>query len=77
MIEMFDVLPMFVGIALLAGSVGWALGARFGYQDRLRDYFAANALAGIYENKTLLTDSAAELAYEQADEMLRVRLHHL
>lgn len=39
----------------------------------LRDQLAAAALPAIYQTQTMLTDRAAELAYEQADEMLRVR----
>lgn len=39
----------------------------------LRDYFAAACLPAIYEHMTQLTDRAADLAYEQADEMMRAR----
>ena len=39
----------------------------------LRDKLAAACLPAIYANMTQLTDRAAELAYEQADEMIRVR----
>lgn len=39
----------------------------------LRDKLAAVCLAAIYEHQTFMTDRAADLAYEQADEMLRAR----
>lgn len=39
----------------------------------LRDYFAAACLPAIYEHMTQITDRAADLAYEQADEMMRAR----
>jgi len=39
----------------------------------LRDQLAAACLPAIYEHFTKLTDRAAELAYEQADEMLKAR----
>lgn len=39
----------------------------------LRDQLAAAALPAIYAQHTMLTDAAAALAYEQADEMLNVR----
>ena len=39
----------------------------------LRDCLAALALPAIYQHQTMLTDRAAELAYEQADEMLKAR----
>lgn len=39
----------------------------------LRDDLAARCLPAIYEHHTKLTDAAADLAYEQAEEMLRAR----
>lgn len=39
----------------------------------LRDKMAAACLPAIYANMTQFTDRAAELAYEQADEMLKAR----
>lgn len=39
----------------------------------LRDQLAAAALPAIYQTQTVLTDRAATLAYEQADEMLKAR----
>lgn len=39
----------------------------------IRDKLAAACLPAIYEHMTQLTDRAAELAYEQADEMLKAR----
>ena len=39
----------------------------------LRDKMAAACLPAIYASMTQLTDRAAELAYEQADEMIRAR----
>jgi hypothetical protein len=39
----------------------------------VRDEIAAACLPAIYANMTQLTDRAAELAYEQADEMLKAR----
>lgn len=45
------------------------------YQPALseRDLLAAACLPAIYAHHTMLTDRAAELAYEQADEMLKAR----
>jgi hypothetical protein len=45
------------------------------YQPALseRDLLAAACLPAIYANMTQLTDRAAVLAYEQADEMLKAR----
>lgn len=42
-------------------------------QMTLRDQLAAAALVAIYQTQTMLTDRAADLAYEQADEMIRAR----
>ena len=42
-------------------------------QLTLRDRLATACLPAIYQTQTMLTDRAAELAYEQADEMLKVR----
>lgn len=39
----------------------------------LRDKMAVACLPAIYQQHTMLTDRAAELAYEQADEMLKAR----
>jgi hypothetical protein len=39
----------------------------------LRDWLAVMALPAIYQNQCALTDRAAELAYEQADELLKAR----
>jgi hypothetical protein len=39
----------------------------------LRDKLAAACLPAIYEHMTQLTDRAAVLAYEQADEMIKAR----
>lgn len=39
----------------------------------LRDWMAIMALPAIYEHQAKLTDLAADLAYAQADEMLRAR----
>ena len=39
----------------------------------LRDQLACACLPAIYASMTQLTDRAAELAYEQADEMIRAR----
>lgn len=41
-------------------------------QLTLRDLMAAACLPAIYAHHTMLTDRAAELAYEQADAMLKV-----
>lgn len=49
------------------------LGRPEGEALALRDRLAAASLPAIYERMTMLTDRAAELAYEQADEMLRAR----
>lgn len=45
------------------------------YQPALseRDLLAAACLPAIYAHMTQFTDRAAELAYEQADEMLKAR----
>jgi hypothetical protein len=43
----------------------------------LRDYFAAQALAGIAADGILSAKSAAEWAYTYADEMLKARVHDL
>lgn len=40
----------------------------------LRDQIAAACLPAIYASMTQLTDRAAVLAYEQADEMLKARV---
>lgn len=42
-------------------------------QLTLRDLMAVACLAAIYEHHSKFTDRAAELAYEQADEMLKAR----
>ena len=42
-------------------------------QITLRDQIAAACLPAIYASMTQLTDRAADLAYEQADEMIRAR----
>ena len=42
----------------------------------LRDKMAAACLPAIYASQTMLTDRAAVLAYEQADEMLKARESH-
>ena len=39
----------------------------------VRDMIACACLPSIYASVTQLTDRAADLAYEQADEMLRAR----
>lgn len=39
----------------------------------LRDKLAAACLPAIYAAHSMFTDCAADLAYEQADEMLRAR----
>lgn len=45
------------------------------YQPALseRDLMAAAVLPAIYAHHSMLTDVAARLAYEQADEMLKAR----
>lgn len=47
----------------------------FNYGDEmtLRDKLAASCLSAIYQHHTMWTCRAAELAYEQADEMLKAR----
>jgi len=45
-------------------------------QLTLRDKMAAACLPAIYAQFSQLTDRAAELAYEQADEMLKARDRH-
>lgn len=39
-----------------------------------RDRLASWCLGAIYQNQTMLTDVAARLAYEQADELLKARI---
>lgn len=39
----------------------------------LRDYFAAQAMQGIQSRVNWSVESIAELAYKQADEMLKMR----
>ena len=39
----------------------------------LRDYFAAKAMQGITATDTYTTEDTAQIAYEQADAMLKAR----
>lgn len=39
----------------------------------LRDYFAANAMQGIQSRVNWSVEAIADLAYKQADEMLKAR----
>jgi len=42
----------------------------------LRDYFAAQALAGLYSRKWYITTTAAEESYRIADAMMKERVKH-